>query len=263
MWESFLAFSEKSGMQWDQWIIAYLILLVPVIISMGMKLELHGELVKVSLRAVVQLLFIALLLLPIFAGHWSLKLLIILVMILMGARVSWERGREIPGAFVTSLLAMSMSTVSIIGVFLLSGGLENQANVAIPIFGMLVGNASRSIALLFSRTLSDFSSQQEMVEALMLDGMDFRSAMRIPMQMSMKTALVPRIDSLKTLGIVHIPGAMAGMMVAGASPLEAAGYQILIFFGIIASSAIATIITNYRSYRLLFLSTYPHLHWNQ
>jgi putative ABC transport system permease protein len=233
--------------------------MVPVAISLLSKLELHGELLTVSVRATGQLVFIALILLPVFSSHWALQVLLVSVMLLMGAAVARERGKKLPQPFWTSILAILPSVGLILIAFITTGALEFFPNVIIPIAGMLIGNASRTIALLFHKTAHDFEAHQAMMEAMMLDGSDYSEAMRYPMQMTLKNALVPRIDSLKTLGIVHIPGAMAGMMIAGASPLAAAGYQILIFFGIISSASVAAIITNHRVYRQLFRRVYPHL----
>jgi putative ABC transport system permease protein len=57
-----------------------------------------------------------------------------------------------------------------------------------------------------------------------------------------RAALIPTIDNLKTLGIVFIPGAMTGMLMAGADVLWAAEYQIAVFLMIISSKSIAIII---------------------
>ncbi len=245
----------------DHWGIAYLVLMFPIVISLSYRLELHGELLKVSIRATLQLVFIALVLLPVFSSHWSVQTLLITAMVVMGAFIARERGKKLPQAFITSLFSIVVSIGVIMPVFIVTGALEFFPNVIIPITGMLVGNSSRTVALLFHRTQHDFETSRAMMEAMMLDGSDYYGAMNYPMQMTLKTALVPRIDALKTLGIVHIPGAMAGMMIAGASPLEAAGYQILIFFGIISSASLSAIITNHRVYRQLFRQNYPHLIW--
>jgi putative ABC transport system permease protein len=47
---------------------------------------------------------------------------------------------------------------------------------------------------------------------------------------------------LKSLGLVWIPGVMAGMMVSGASPLYAAIYQFVIVAMILSASGIAGLI---------------------
>jgi len=46
------------------------------------------------------------------------------------------------------------------------------------------------------------------------------------LQSAVYASLLPRLDMLKSLGLVWIPGVMAGMMISGASPVYAAVYTI-------------------------------------
>jgi hypothetical protein len=47
-------------------------------------------------------------------------------------------------------------------------------------------------------------------------------------QTSFEANLIPAIDSLRSLGIVWIPGADAGMLLSGARPVYAAVYQFVV-----------------------------------
>jgi putative ABC transport system permease protein len=64
--------------------------------------------------------------------------------------------------------------------------------------------------------------------------------------------MIPTIDSLKTVGLVQLPGMMTGMIVAGANPIDAVRYQILIMFEITSSAAITSIILSVISYKMWF-----------
>jgi len=61
-------------------------------------------------------------------------------------------------------------------------------------------------------------------------------------QSAVYASLLPRLDMLKSLGLVWIPGVMAGMMVSGASPVYAGIYQFVIVAMILAASGIAGLI---------------------
>jgi putative ABC transport system permease protein len=50
--------------------------------------------------------------------------------------------------------------------------------------------------------------------------------------------MVPVIDSTKTMGIVFLPGAMTGMILAGADPLEAVRLQVIVMFMLLAATAL-------------------------
>jgi putative ABC transport system permease protein len=259
IWIAVQNFFASYGLRIEQWAVAYAVLIVPVLVSLRFRLGIHGSILLVSLRAMGQLLLIALLLIPIFQGHFLLQMGLVLVMMVLGAMIAMERGKGLPGVFFTSLLAISGSTLVVLGFFWVAGALPRLVYILVPLAGMLIGNCSRSVALLYERCHKDFLVHQSIIEAFLLDGLSSREALRLPMTETLRTALAPMVDSLKTLGIVHIPGAMAGMMVAGASPLEAAGYQILIFLGIMAASTLAIIMANERTYRQLFVKYYPHL----
>ena len=61
-------------------------------------------------------------------------------------------------------------------------------------------------------------------------------------QSAVYASLLPRLDMLKSLGLVWIPGVMAGMLVSGASPIYAGIYQFIIVALILAALAITGLI---------------------
>jgi putative ABC transport system permease protein len=55
--------------------------------------------------------------------------------------------------------------------------------------------------------------------------------------------MIPRIDTLRALGIVWIPGLMAGMVLAGSDPVYAAIYQFVVVGMIFAASGLTSLIS--------------------
>ncbi len=251
--------SAFQGFEISKWAVAYLVMLIPAAISWLNGLELHKEIASSSIRSTLQLLLIGLVLLPVFLSGWIIQAALIVFMIAAGAYIAAERGKKVPGAFPIALVSVLGGYAICISVFVVTGSLELMPNVIIPISGMLIGNAVNSVSLVYHRSSKDFEENQSMVEAMLIDGATMAEAMLIPKRETLKSAMIPKIDSLKTLGIVHIPGAMAGMLVAGADPLKAAGYQVLVFFGIVSIGALSAIFSNELSYRYIFSKFYPHL----
>lgn len=66
--------------------------------------------------------------------------------------------------------------------------------------------------------------------------------------------MIPLIDATKTTGIVFLPGAMVGMIIAGADPLEAVRLQIVVLYMLLGSVSIAAISAALISYRAFFTS---------
>jgi putative ABC transport system permease protein len=64
--------------------------------------------------------------------------------------------------------------------------------------------------------------------------------------------MIPLIDATKTTGIIFLPGAMVGMIIAGADPLEAVRLQIVVLYMLLGSVSIAAILVGLLSYRSFF-----------
>lgn len=56
-----------------------------------------------------------------------------------------------------------------------------------------------------------------------------------------RAALIPILNTMSVAGIVSIPGMMTGQLLAGAAPLQAVNYQIMIMFVIAAAIALGTV----------------------
>jgi putative ABC transport system permease protein len=80
------------------------------------------------------------------------------------------------------------------------------------------------------------------VEAGLALGADPAATVAPYVQSAVYASLLPRLDMLKSLGLVWIPGVMAGMMVSGANPVYAGIYQFIIVAMILAASAIAGLV---------------------
>jgi putative ABC transport system permease protein len=62
-------------------------------------------------------------------------------------------------------------------------------------------------------------------------------------QASFEASLIPAIDSLRSLGIVWIPGLMAGMLLSGSRPVYAAIYQFVVLAMILAASGLTSLVS--------------------
>jgi putative ABC transport system permease protein len=79
--------------------------------------------------------------------------------------------------------------------------------------------------------------------------------------LSIRTSLIPTIDRLKTLGIIFIPGAMSGLLIAGTDPIVAAEYQIIVYLMIVGGGIITALITTYLSRKQLFTDAIQLAEW--
>jgi putative ABC transport system permease protein len=64
--------------------------------------------------------------------------------------------------------------------------------------------------------------------------------------------MLPTVDSMKTVGIVQLPGMMTGLILAGTSPELAIKYQIMVVFMLTGAVAVSAFVASYFSYRGFF-----------
>ena len=55
-------------------------------------------------------------------------------------------------------------------------------------------------------------------------------------------ALVPAIDQTRNVGLVVLPGAYVGLLLGGASPLEAGRVQVLVLVALLAAETVAAVV---------------------
>ena len=68
-------------------------------------------------------------------------------------------------------------------------------------------------------------------EAALSIGLEDRDAALLVARDDAALALVPGLDQTRTVGLVTLPGAFVGMLLGGASPLQAAAVQLLVLVG--------------------------------
>jgi putative ABC transport system permease protein len=110
----------------------------------------------------------------------------------------------------------------------------------IPLFGMIVGNAMNAAALAAERLDAEMRNRRTEVEAYLALGASAERAAREPVRRALVASLIPTINGLMVVGIVSLPGMMTGQILAGASPLLAVRYQIVVMFMLASSVAITS-----------------------
>ena len=64
--------------------------------------------------------------------------------------------------------------------------------------------------------------------------------------------MIPGIDQTKVVGLIALPGAMTGLILAGTSPLAAIRYQIVVMYMLLAAAALAAAVASRLAERDLF-----------
>ncbi|KAA9300226.1 MULTISPECIES: iron export ABC transporter permease subunit FetB [Aerococcus] len=229
--------------------LAFVLVLVALAISSKEKLGLNKDMLVAVVRMIVQLVVVGYILTYVFqlASFW-VTLVAMGIMIFNSAWNAKKRAQGLPHAFKISLIAIFSGIGLSILILVLSGTLQFVPQQMIPITGMLAGNGMKIVGLCYNnlRTLFD-ARRQEVFEKLAL-GASTKQASWSIIHDTIKGALQPTIDGMRTLGLVTLPGMMTGMMMAGSMPLQAIMYQIMVYFMILSCGAVASILCTYLAY---------------
>lgn len=234
-------------------LIASSLVLISLLFSYLQKLKLEKEIVIGIVRAVIQLIVVGYLLNYIFGlKNPMFTTLLLLFMTFNAAFNAAKRGRAIKNGLLISFISIAAGAGITLSILLISGAIKYEPNQIIPVSGMIISNSMVALGLCYRQLGSDFKNKREEVETKLSLGADILPSSMEIIRNSIKTGMIPTIDSAKTLGIVSLPGMMTGLILAGTSPLEAIKYQIMVTFMLLSTTSISSFIACYMSYHSFF-----------
>jgi len=243
----------------DSWQLglAALLILVNLAISIALRLGLARTLLVASVRMTAQLLLVGFILESVFALESPLPVVGIGLVMASFAGVAAVRRtrRRFPGVYWNSLLSVLGASFVVSGMALV-GILDVhpwfRAQYAIPLLGMVLGNIMNGISLALDRFMDGVARERGQMEGLLALGATRWEAAHGLVKDSLRTGMIPMINSMMVMGIVSLPGMMTGQLLAGAPPAAAVRYQIMIVFMIAAATALGTLGVILLAFRTFF-----------
>ncbi|EZV74623.1 ABC transporter permease [Staphylococcus aureus] len=231
-----------------------LLLVIPIIISYKEGLHIIKDLIVATLRAVVQLIILGFLLHYIFKinDKWLLVLCVFVIIV----NASWNTiSRSSPvmhHVFLISFVAIFVGTALPLAGTIATGAIQFTANEVIPIGGMLANNGLIAINLAYQNLDRAFVQDGTNIESKLSLAATPKLASKGAIRESIRLAIVPTIDSVKTYGLVSIPGMMTGLIIGGVLPLQAIKFQLLVVFIHTTATIMSALIATYLSYGQFF-----------
>ncbi|WRN52608.1 iron export ABC transporter permease subunit FetB [Staphylococcus aureus] len=231
-----------------------LLLVIPIIISYKEGLHIIKDLIVATLRAVVQLIILRFLLHYIFKinDKWLLVLCVFVIIV----NASWNTiSRSSPvmhHVFLISFVAIFVGTALPLVGTIATGAIQFTANEVIPIGGMLANNGLIAINLAYQNLDRAFVQDGTNIESKLSLAATTKLASKGAIRESIRLAIVPTIDSVKTYGLVSIPGMMTGLIIGGVPPLQAIKFQLLVVFIHTTATIMSALIATYLSYGQFF-----------
>ncbi len=184
-------------------------------------LGLSRRMLIASGRGLVQLLALAFVLHWIFdiRSHLAQALLIAGFCLLAGHNSAshFDGQRQTWAAAALGLICACLATLPWLAI---SGAITDDTRTLVPLGSMIAANGMNAVSIMFER----LKSGSEVGTGL-------------------KTAMIPTIDTLRVVGLVHMPGIFVGMILAGAAPMAAATAQLIVLYMIVASSFTACLVS--------------------
>lgn len=231
------------------WIILTAIVLLAIAFALSRirSLGLERDLAIASVRGFLQIMAIGFIIFGVFQlenlALAGAVLAFLASMVAFGTYTSARRAKDLPRPASATFWGILVGGAVTLGLMVGLHILPLRPEFIIPIAGMVIGNAMIATSLALNRLLAEVRAHRGRIEARLLLGADSTVAIQPHVRASIRSSMIPTIDTLKTLGLVIIPGGMTGMVIGGIDPVWAAEYQLVIFFMIFSSCIISTVLS--------------------
>jgi putative ABC transport system permease protein len=226
---------------------------IAIVIIEVRRLGVGKELLLSALRSFVQLMVVGYVIQFVFdLEKVQYQLLLLLAMTTVASFTARGRAKAVKGAFALSFISILAGVASTVGVMLALGIIDTSPIYLIPLGGIMIGNCMNAVSLGLDRMSSEVKDKRGRIEAALSLGASPQKAIEALVRKSVRASLIPIMNTMKVIGLVHLPGAMTGMLIAGAEPVEAARIQLIVMYMITASVSIAVLVSSLFIHRALF-----------
>jgi putative ABC transport system permease protein len=221
--------------------IASVLSLGVILLARRWNIHLERETLVALIRGLVQVVAVGSVLLLLLQGPRWASAIVLLVMVLFAATIASQRSEGIPGALWVSIIGIGLGSGLVIVSMTWLGVIDSSPSALIPVGSMLIASAMNAGSLALNRFRAEVESHVGQIEAALALGAESKNTVATYVQAAVQASLIPRIDSLRALGIVWIPGLMAGMILSGEDPVYAAIYQFVVIAMLFAAAGITSI----------------------
>ena len=217
------------------------------LLSLRLQTGISVQLLVAAARTAIQLSLIGLVLKVLFANAhlgW-VTLMAVFMLLVAGREVMARQERRFKGwwgyAVGTFSMFLSSFTVTVFALVVILGDSPwYTPQYAIPLLGMLLGNTMNGISISMDRLTHAAWEQRSVIEARLMLGERWDEAISEIRRQAIRSGMIPIINAMAAAGIISLPGMMTGQILAGAAPVDAVKYQILIMFLITAGTGLGT-----------------------
>lgn len=220
-------------------VLLVLLLLAAVVVWRG-ELGSGRAVLTAGLRAVVQLAAVSLVIAAVLRSGWLTAGFVLLMFTV--AAVTSARRVGAPRDVAWAALAIGGGVAPVLALVLGSGVVPREPVAVVPVAGIVIGGAMTATSQAARRAVDELRNRYGEYEAALSLGFLQRAAALEICRGSAGHALIPPLDQTRTVGLVTLPGAYVGVLLGGASPVQAGVTQLLVLIGLLAAEAVAVLL---------------------
>ena len=226
---------------------------VAIAVSVWRRTELENDIAIAAIRSALQLIAIGYVIQAIFDED-SIPLVIglLAVMVGFGSFTARARAKRVPGALMPIVLSLSLAAAVTLGLVLALGIFEPEPRYLVPVGGMVIGNSMTAAAVALNRLGDEMHDRAREIEATLALGATSTQAAAPSLRRSLRSGTITLIDSTKTTGLIFFPGAMTGMLLAGADPIDAVRLQLILLWTLLGAVSLSALCATSLAYRNFF-----------
>ena len=202
------------------------------------------ELPLAELRGLVQIVAVGAILAFLLHGSRWVAVPVLAGMVLAAADIVRRRAKQIPGSFLLVLTAISCGAGLILCLMAATGVIPMTIAILIPVGSMVIANTMNTLSLFLDRLRGEVVAHTGEIESALALGATPETALTPSLNAAYRACLIPSMDNIRSLGIVWIPGIMAGMVLSGTSPYFAALYQFVVLTTIFSAAGLTCLVAS-------------------
>ena len=226
-------------------------------VSLALRLGLVRRLAWAGVRSTVQLILLGYVLRWVFGlDRASVVMAVVTLMIVAAGRAAIQRPeRTFRGATVRGILSLAVPALTVtfaVTVVILRIDPWYRPQYLLPLLGMVLGNSLTGVSLALDHFLETLDQRRDEIRDALALGANRWEASQRAVADAVKRGMIPILNSMTVVGIVSLPGMMTGQILAGADPMVAVEYQLVVMFMLAASSALGAVAIVLFAFRRLF-----------
>jgi putative ABC transport system permease protein len=234
---------ETIDIGWIQVAASGTLIAVAVGLSIWRGLDTARPILVASIRAAAQLLAVGLVFTIIFDSSMALvwAYLWVIGMTIVSAEIVNRRTPNIPSVRPAAYLSLGGALLISLGIVFGLNVFELEPVTLVVLAGITLGNTLPSAVLAVKTAAQAYSDNPGTIEGALALGLNADQVNRLLTPRAIQTALIPQIERTRVVGLIALPGAMTGMLLAGADAMSAVLVQVVIMYLILGSVAVVVV----------------------